>query len=775
MAFDRFLIAPYNSGWQNNLRPWLIPDDAFEQLINAYVFRGRVRKRFGSTYMQGSSLGSVAQLISRLRIQVGITDGSGDLSGTVPGTIFALGQLFSIGSEIFTVNATGTPANLLKTGTTVTATFNTTTGAYVFAGAAANTAVYFYPALPVMGITTYNAAGTTINNQPPYAFDTQFAYTYSGSGWYRSGTGTTPIWHGNELNFFWSANWYGFNNAGTAYITALFVSNFQVTNPNGAPVATDDPIWYFDGTNWTAYYAYFAPAGGAVGSGPFVQTARLIVPFKDRLLLLNTIETNSAGTANTNYVNRCRYSWNGSPFADNAWYEPGQQDASGNVGAGAGYIDATTDEQIVSAEFIKDRLIVFFERSTWELAYTGNEIQPFIWQKINTELGAESPMSSVPFDKYILTIGGTGVHSCNGANVERIDNQIPDQIFEIKNSNSATLRVAGIRDYKAEMVYWAYTSINDTPLSDFPNRILVYNYKNNTWSENDDCITAFGYWEQQIDLTWNDTTTTWEESNFTWTDGIIEAQSRRILAGNQQGYMFLLSADESRNAPVMQISDMSYDASTDQLFILCINHTLQSNNQDGLGDYVLIENCQGVTFSGPEFGLTSIYPVYSTPTANIFVIANVTQFTGTYTGGGTVSRVSNIGILSKQWNPYDKTDRNVYLAKIDFGVQKTQAGQVTVDYYPSSSDLSLIEQGGPLGTNSLTGNNVLETFAYPTVPLEDVQTRLWHPVYFNGEGECIQIFISMSEDQIIQKNIALADFELEGMILYTQATSYRMQ
>ena len=40
---DRFLIAPFNSGLQKNLKPWLIPDDAFEQLINA--FAGATDKR----------------------------------------------------------------------------------------------------------------------------------------------------------------------------------------------------------------------------------------------------------------------------------------------------------------------------------------------------------------------------------------------------------------------------------------------------------------------------------------------------------------------------------------------------------------------------------------------------------------------------------------------------------------------------------------------------------------------------------------------------------
>lgn len=48
---DRFMIAPINSGLQRNTTPFMIPDDAFESMENAYVFRGRVRKRFGARLM----------------------------------------------------------------------------------------------------------------------------------------------------------------------------------------------------------------------------------------------------------------------------------------------------------------------------------------------------------------------------------------------------------------------------------------------------------------------------------------------------------------------------------------------------------------------------------------------------------------------------------------------------------------------------------------------------------------------------------------------------
>jgi hypothetical protein len=72
---NRFFIAPYdeNSGQQNNIKPWLIPDNAFETLSNAYVFRGRVRKRFGSRYFANDN----DPLKSRLRVNVGTADAAG--------------------------------------------------------------------------------------------------------------------------------------------------------------------------------------------------------------------------------------------------------------------------------------------------------------------------------------------------------------------------------------------------------------------------------------------------------------------------------------------------------------------------------------------------------------------------------------------------------------------------------------------------------------------------------------------------------------------------
>lgn len=759
MAYDRFLIGPMESGLQTNLPAWQIMDDAWRVLINVYCWRGRIRKRFGSYYMgYGADSAVTAQLFSRLSIPitggpgVGFTDAAGNASSTVPGSVFQVGQMFSIGDAIYTVSALGTPANLLQTVATPTATFDTTTGIYNFVGAPPLTQIFYFPSLPVMGITEY--ATGPIENHPSYAFDTQFGYVYAGGFWERTGV-ANMIFHGSDSDFFWSTNWIG----ATANIICLFTTNFHVVNPNGITVSPgDDPIWETqDGTNWLPFYPYYLPGMGvyAPTTGPFVQSARIILQFKNRLILLNTIENDNSGGGNTgnnkHYAQRCRYSHIGSPFAANAWYEPNNFDSAGNKADGAGFLDATTEEEIISAEFIKDRLIVYFETSTWELAYTGNEVRPFTWQKINTELGSQSTFSTVPFDKQVLTIGNVGVHACNGANTVRIDSNIPSEVFKINQAENGIKRVCGIRDYYTELVYWSFPSNRTNSERYFPDEILVYNYQNESWAIFEDCITAFGYFEQQQTATWATTIRTWETINDTWDSGLFSQQIRQIIAGNQEGFMFIVDPNLSRNAPVMQVTNMTYVGTL--VTVTIINHSLKPY------DYITLENAQGVTI--PNL----IYPV-SRILDKDRIQLRITDFAGTYTGGGTVARVSEINMESKQWNPYLDKGQNFAIIRIEFCVERTSNGQITVDYGPSSSNRSMISDAN--SSTAIVGKNILSTAPYSLYPMEKFQERLWHPVYFQVSGSFIQLSMYLNEDQITNPLIAFSDFQLEALELVLQ-------
>jgi len=831
---DRFMIAPINSGVQTDLKPWLIPDDAFQTLNNAYVFRGRVRKRFGARVMNGSVDDDVAQLHTRLRVNIGVTNGSGNFGPfTVPGATFAKGQMFSVGDAIFTVNALGTPAALLST-TAATGTYNTTTGSVTIANASINTNVYFYPATSVTGFVTYETS--QINDELTYAFDTQFAYEYILNEWVmldNEGTSSpgASVWTGADYQFMWGKTWRGITNS-ESY---LFVSNFKAA----------DKIRYYNGINWN----YLAPLTSNTNR---LLTGRLIVPFKNRLLVLNTVEAQydgvsvgtSAGTTgnfttpviggytytygryfvcgtniytitnvnpyvvvtsnyltgttpaatatfdnttgvltvignNTNaslpvlyfdpstgvessYVNRCRFSQNGNPVdpAYNAWIETA-------AGLG-GYIDAPTKEAITTCEFLKDRLIVYFERSVWELAYTSNQIIPFVWQQINTELGCESTFSVVPFDKVVLGVGNVGVHACNGSNVERIDQKIPDEVFKVANDNEGVFRVYGIRDYYTEMVYWTFPS--EVEDSSYPNRVLVYNYKNGSWAFNDDSITAFGYYQQQDAPTWGSSEETWEESDSSWNEGVLQNKFRNVIAGNQQGFTFIVDPNDSSNCMALSITNVDLTATVGFMTITSINHNLQAIsdfNAPVQGDYVLIDNMVGISNAN---GI--VYPVINVIDNNTFTVFNI-DATGTYLGGGTIQRVSNINIVTKQYNFYVDQGRNALINKVDFLVDSTVNGQIVVDYQVSASSDLLLENFPP--TNTILGTGILETSPYSSITLEATQDRLWHPVYLWAEGECIQLNMYMNDTQMRDLSIAHSDFVLNAMTFYAQPTSSRLQ
>lgn len=719
---DKFLIAPLETGMDRSLKPWLLPQDAFETLKNAYVYRGRLRKRFGSI-SAGITL-DFSTLTCRLRVNLGNTDGAGNISGTVPGAIFKVGQQFSIGSEIFTVTTVGLQP-MLTTGSATTRTYNTATGAYDIQGAAATTACYFYPLEPVMGFTLYES--DAINDEPTFAFDTQFAYQFITTEWVRlSAGGAAAIWTGSNSEFFWSSTYRG----ATADINILFTSNYNAT----------DGLRYWDGTTWTSWNP------DTRGTGvDFIKTARIVIPFQNRLVLLNTKELVSG--ADKTFVNRCRYSQNGSPLENDAYYEK-----TAKAGKG-GFLDAPTKEAIVSATTIKNRLIVYFERSTYELVYTNIEDEPFIWQEINNQLGSESTFSVVPFDKSVLAVGDVGIHACNGANVDRIDAKIPDEVFEFHNDDGGPLRVHGIRDYESEMVYWSIPE--DAYYTSFPNRVLAYNYRNNSWAFFDDSITAFGYTYVTEDAFWINSEVEWQNTIGQWNSGVFETKNRTVIAGNQHGYTFLISRDWPINAQSLSVNNIS--ESSGVITITALNHNLKP------GDWIRIEDAQGITeLNGNN------YKVEVIDSDNITIdLAPVV--TGTYSGGGTIALVSVIDVLTKRYSFYVGGGRNLYISKVDFYVDRTaDDGEITIDAYPSASTMSTRDYG--LATGSILGTEILETTPFDENPLESEQVRFWHAVYFQAAGESVQLRIYWSDEQMADENIPVKDFQMHGMLFHAMPT-----
>jgi hypothetical protein len=553
-------IGPIKDGVRKDVKPFAIPEDAFEDLTNAYQFRGRIVRRPGYTL-----LGRLANNTSVMGLRT---------------------------QELFVLNDQA----LIAFDTTNAYKYDTGTMAFI--------------SLPTVMPTVWN--GT----------DSQFFWTinYAGAFWATNNnpglngfvldpTGTFTAQTGTGLtakvnvllnsvpanNFQLGDQVYFLNVTGAAAANNLaygVVSAINVgSNPNEITVtslipntatftfafvngdvstgmvlsstrqaAGQDGIRYYgeltDGAGWANYNPPLTPNVALAG-------CLLMFSYRGYLVFLNTWEGNDTA-APYNYGNRARWTQLGTPYysqpvpqTPNIQGVDPQAVRSDIFGKG-GFQDAATQEVIVSAGFIRDILVVEFERSTWRLRFVNNTQTPFVWERINVDLGSDCTFSGVTFDKGFMSISNRGITISDANDVVRFDDKIPDEIFAIRQANSGLKRVYGIRTFRTRLVYWTYPD-SDNPSGIYPDKVLVYNYDTRNWSFFDDCFTCFGYYyPSTTGVTWQQLTDPWQSySQQTAEDGITIEQYETIIAGNQQGFVFQLEQTSAQNDPSLYISALS--------------------------------------------------------------------------------------------------------------------------------------------------------------------------------------------------------------------------
>ncbi len=813
------LIGNYDLGATENLKPFMIPEKAFQNLINAYVFRGRVQRKTGyyklgrlRRVLTAAAAGSYStingqntlNLVSALSLEASSQIALGSVS-TITITFGApISQTLMVATATSTLTVGGV-------GPITSASINYSTGiitinANAVAGPASVTvSLSYYPTLPVMGLRTYERINR--NNERTIEFDTRYAYEYNGAQFIELPSTLPTTWSGTDADFFWSTNYYqdtanndifwvtnntpgfhgfaltNFTNAvagppSTIDVTAagntfqvgdtvFFVditgasannnlsgtvtaagATFTVSNP-GTNIFTNgistgwvfspnrnvngDGLRYYNGTTW-------ANANPAVNQINVVKGCLICIPYKDRLVLLNTIEGNAAG-AQTRFPQRARWSQNGTPLD----FSQGWRDDV--VGRG-GFFDAPTNEVIVSCGFIKDQLIVYFERSTWVLAYTGNEILPFVWQKIDNELGSESTFSVTTFDNGLIAMGNVGIHIANGNSVNRIDQDIPSTVFQIQNLNQGPERIYAIRDFYKELIYFSYpyTPDSTTPRADFkyPNRMVVYNYRNNTFSFFDDHFTCFGYYQKSTGYTWAtlpyDSWASWSDA---WNSGSSQALFPDIMAGNQQGYVF--SFDPNKNSNDFALTITGFSGNT----ITSAQHNL------AVGRYIYIDNCLGLT------GINGQIREIIATTTNTITIDGIAP-TGTYTGGGEIKPLSNFIIQTKQFTPFWKIGHRFNLVSIDYLLDRTSVGRIIGNIFLSmGTNYSFSDSAS---NPSILGDNSISTAPEPGIIGQNLQDQIWHKQFAYCEGDTFQIQLTLNDDQMRDLVINESDVTLHGML-----------
>jgi hypothetical protein len=711
---------------------------------NAQISEGKVVKRFGSRYTGGDTAN---QFNSRLSYYMGdYTNPSfTDLIGfSVP----TLGSMFKVESSLAGVyyyfvvitNAAGDQLMDVSYAGAGASTFNFALGGFTLTGLPADAVgkrVYYYPNRPVMGFFKTEDSSGVVDGYLAWNDRRCFYWDPVNRVWDKFGTDVAvgllhpKVWAGDTQKFFSITQYRG----STENINSnlLFVCNNN----------SFESLRYFNFD--TGRWYFYAPLLGVTTA--FLRNARIVKFFKGRLIFLNISEAAgpSVGVPGIviNYPNKVRWS--------NHVKNPLDVDAfKVGIAFGGGSAEAPINEPIIAADIYKDHLIVFFSNSVWELAYTFNSNTPFIWKLINDNRGALGTNTLIDLDEAILSIDSRGIVACNGSSVQEIDQKIPNEVFSSKDalgSTSSSFRVNGIKDYKAKMCYWTFPRSSSDVNFPYTNKVLSFNYETGSWSLIDDSITCFGIFREGQSAP--------EKERY-----------ERIIAGNQQGFVFLPDMDIHRNCGALGIFEITVTPGVSQIIAFgCFNHNLS------VDDYVLIENIIADP-AGKLIDLNDrIFKVEAIGTKDSFaVLGDVGEEyeTGTYICNGTISRVTPPEICTKQYGFYADKGLCTYVSKADFMVSKTTDGEFTVDTYVSTASNSLLADG--IATGTLVGTNIVKTAPYPTISLEANQTRLWHPVYLQASGEVVQLKFYLTDaalrvnSQIRNTDIVHSNFTIHALL-----------
>lgn len=570
---------------------------------------------------------------------------------------------------------------------------------------------------------------------------------------------------------------------------------------DGAPVTSATPPVFQENFGWVNFAppllsgqtTTFSIADLSPGQY-YLVGARIILPFKDRLIFISPVVQTSAAGSQRYLQDTVIYSQNGTPYYTCSFpystnvpspsiiptttftpiLVPANQTAQPSaywedvVGYG-GFIQAGYQEAITTATSNEDVLVMGFSGRKARFVYTGNDIVPFNFYSINSEYGSDSTFSAINFDRGMIDFGNRGITMTTQVSSDRIDLQIPDEVFQVNLKDNGRERITAQRDYINEWVYFSYPSADNYSSTDstpFPSQTLFYNYRDQSWAIFLETYTTYGQFRKSTGQTWDELTDfTWDEWNDLWDSGEQTLLQPEIIAGNQQGFVMFLAEGTGEDTS-LYISGISGSVVTSP------NHGL--NN----GDYIIITGALGTVGSQVNGNIFSVgSPALD---GNSFTL-NPPIAGGTYLGGGLITRMYVPYIQSRQFPTGWDLGRKTRLGVQQYLLSKTSLGQITLLIFLSQNATNAYNTGPIVPAalsinNSLIYSTVLYTCAESTnlglsaanvnlqmLPDSQPQAQIWHRINTSLLGDTVQLGFTMSDDQ-------MRDSELDSTAAITGAT-----
>jgi hypothetical protein len=550
---------------------------------------------------------------------------------------------------------------------------------------------------------------------------------------------------------------------------------------NGNPTSPT----FVTGKGWVNFMPPLSNLPYSIAKLPLAQYylvgARMIVPYKDRLLFFGPVVQTSSAGSQVYLQDTVIYSQNGTAYYTasftgnatlattqfNALLVPANQTAAPNsywsdlTGYG-GFITAGISQRLNTVEANEDVLICGFETLHTRLIYTGNDIVPFNFFQINSELGTASTFSSIDFDQGVMAFGNRGFVISSQTQTQRVDLDIPDQVFQVDLENNGNERMTAIRDFINEWCFFTYQSNSITNF--FPDQTLFYNYRDNTWGIFNEAFTTYGNFRRRTGYTWatiGEIYPTWSSWNDPWDAGESTLLQPEIIGGNQQG--FVLFREEGTNeGNSLSIQDMTGTTITSP------DHCL---NQ---GDFIVISGVNGTLDQEVNGKIFKI----STVTQNTFTI-NPSVNSGTYLGGGVIKRMYVPFIQTKQFPTGWDLSKKTRIGAQKYLLTKTPLGQIALLIFLSQNGASSYNEGPIVPefgsvNESLIYSTVLYTAPESTnlgltpantnlmTPTSTQQAQIWHRLNTSLIGDTIQLGFTMSDEQMFALDAVGDEFEITG-------------
>lgn len=532
----------------------------------------------------------------------------------------------------------------------------------------------------------------------------------------------------------------------------------------------------------------------------YLVGARLIWPFKDRLLFLGPIVQTSVSGAVPMYLkDTIIYSQNGTPYYTSSFTNQPSATVDTPTNAGTvfnpilvpanqtatapayfedatgfgGFLTAGVDQEIVTLGPNEDVLIVGFTRLQTRLVYTGNDIIPFNFFIINSEFGSGSTFSSITMDKGILTRGSRGFLITSQTGTTRFDLEILDQVFQINLINNGQERVAAHRDYINEWIYFSYPSNQFTYR--FPTQTLQYNYREQSWAIFNESYTTYGSFRVQTGFTWatiGNKFPSWSVWNEPWNAGSSTLLQPKVIVGNQQGFVLLreTGTGEGNSLYIQNISG-NIVTSTDH----CLN----------AGDYIVISGAMGTVASQVNGNIFSI----GEPITDDTFTLNPNIAGGTYIGGGLIQRMYVPFVQTKQFPVSWGFARKTRLGFQQYLLTTTNNGQITLLIFLSQDFENAYNQGAIVPEPNSVNDSLIYSTVLFTCPestnlgltpaninlnmlTAQFQEQIWHRINTSLIGDTVQLGFTMSDSQMRDTTFSnqFSEIELHGFILDLQAS-----